>query len=118
VELATTAYESIFCSSCVVSCGGEIVCAFLRSKAAKGVGYGLPEVWDCSRRGGAQEDLEFGEGHFDGIEVGAVGRQVAQACAGGLDRLSHAMDLVSGQIDGVDAPSRHRCAKVVSLIIT
>jgi hypothetical protein len=25
---------------------------------------------------------------------------------------------VAGQVDGVDAPSRHRCAKVVSLIIT
>jgi hypothetical protein len=25
---------------------------------------------------------------------------------------------VGGQIDGVDAPLRHRCAKVVSLIIT
>ena len=42
--------------------------------------------------------LEFGEGHFDGIEVGAVGRQVAQACAGGLDRLSDAMNLMGGQI--------------------
>ena len=50
------------------------------------------------RGGGAQQGLELGEGHFDGIEVGAVRRQVAQARAGGLDRLSDAVDLVSGQI--------------------
>jgi hypothetical protein len=90
----------------------------LWGKAAKGVGDGLPEVWDCSRRGGAQESLELGECHFDGIEVGAVGRQVSQARPSSLDRLSDALDLVGGQIDGVDAPSRHRCAKVASLIIT
>ena len=47
---------------------------------------------------GAQQGLELGEGHFDGIEVGAVRRQVSQARAGGLDRLFDAMDLVSGQI--------------------
>ena len=87
----------------------------LWGEAAKGFGNGLPEVGDGSRRGGAQQGLELGESHFDGIEVGAVGRQVSQARAGGLDCLCDAMDLMSGQIDGVDAPSRHRCAKVVSI---
>ena len=60
----------------MVSCGGEIVGAFLRGEAAKGVGDGLPEVGDCTGGRGAQEGLEVGEGHFDGVEVGAVGRQV------------------------------------------
>ena len=46
------------------------------------------------RGGGAQESLEFGEGHFDRIVV----RQIAQARASGLGRLSDAMDLVGGQI--------------------
>jgi hypothetical protein len=68
------------------------------SCGAKGVGDGLPEVGYGSRFGGAQRGLELGEGHFDGIEVGAVGRQAAQACAGGIDRLSDAMDLMRGQI--------------------
>jgi hypothetical protein len=45
---------SIFRSGCIVSCGGEIVGAFLRGEAAQGVGDGLPEVWDGSRRSGAQ----------------------------------------------------------------
>jgi len=70
----------------------------LRGEAAKGVGDGLPEVGDGSRFGGAQCSLELGEGHFDGIEVGAVRGQVAQARAGGLDRLSDAIDLVRRQI--------------------
>ena len=42
--------------------------------------------------------LELGEGHFDGIEVGTVWGQVSQARAGGLDRLSDAVDFMSGQI--------------------
>src|ERR1700689_4384072 len=59
---------SNFLSRCMVSCGGEIVGAFLRGEAAKGLGDGLPEVGDGSRFGGAQRGLELGESHFDGIE--------------------------------------------------
>jgi hypothetical protein len=36
---------------------------------------GLPEFVDGAHGHGAQVRLEFGEGHFDRIEVGAVGRQ-------------------------------------------
>ena len=54
---------------------------------------------DGSRGGGAQgRALRLGAVPFDGIEVGAVRRQVSQVSAGGLDRLFDAMDLVSGQI--------------------
>ena len=42
--------------------------------------------------------LELGEGHFDGIEVGTVWGQVSQVRASGLDRLSDAVDFMSGQI--------------------
>ena len=56
------------------------------------------QVGDCSGGGARKKGLELGEGHFDGIEVGAVGRQVAQACAGGFDGLSDAMDFVGRQI--------------------
>ncbi len=62
--------------------------------------------------------LEFGEGLLDRIEVGAVGRQVKQFRACRFDGWADAGALVAAEIDGVDAPSRHRCAKVVSLIIT
>ncbi len=35
---------------------------------------------------------------FDGIEVGAVGRQIAYGRAGSLDRFSDPRDLVAGKI--------------------
>ena len=66
----------------------------------------------------SQPVLELGEDHLDGIEVwGVLGQEEepgARGADGGADRLSS----VRSQIDGVDAPLRHRCAKVVSLIIT
>ena len=73
---------SNFRSRCIVSSGGEIVCAFLRCEAAQGVGDGLPEVWNSSRGCGSQQGFEFCEGHFDGIEVGTVGREIFEACPG------------------------------------
>src|SRR5271167_3102671 len=42
---------------------------------------GFPEFVDGAHGHGAQVRLEFGEGHFDGIEVGAVGRQEQQPSA-------------------------------------
>jgi hypothetical protein len=33
----------------------------------------------------AEERLEFGEGEFDGVEVGTVGREKAEVGAGGLE---------------------------------
>lgn len=42
--------------------------------------------------------LELGEGIFDWIEIGTVGRQIAEFGATGLDSLPDADDLVSGQI--------------------
>ena len=108
---------SIFRSCCIVSCGGEIIGAFLRGAAAKGVGNGLPEVGDGSRRGGAQQGLELGESHFDGIEVRTVGRQVPQARASGLDRLSDAVDLMSGRWGGRPLTAS-LCQSGVDLMIT
>jgi hypothetical protein len=49
-------------------------------------------------RASAARSAELGEGHFDGIEVGAVRGQVAQARAGGLDRLSDAIDSCAGRL--------------------
>lgn len=42
--------------------------------------------------------LEFREGHFDWVEVGAVGRQEAQSCTGVLNHLRDPRPLVAGQI--------------------
>ena len=42
--------------------------------------------------------LELGEAVFDRIEVGTVGRQIAEFGAAGFNSLPDARDLVSGQI--------------------
>ena len=61
-------YESI-------SCGFEVVCTFFGGEEIADLADGLPEFVDGAHGHGAQMRLEFGEGHFDGIEVGALGRQ-------------------------------------------
>ena len=65
-----------------------------------------------------QERLQGAVGGLDRIEVRGVRGQIPQARTGGVDRFLNPFDLVGRDIDGVDAPLRHRCAKVVSLIIT
>ena len=47
---------------------------------------------------GAQMRLEFGEGHFDGIEVGAVGRQKQEPGAALADGLLGGLAFVGGQV--------------------
>ena len=42
--------------------------------------------------------LELGEGVLNGIEIGAVGRQVEQCCSACFDSLPDTGDLVGGQI--------------------
>jgi hypothetical protein len=46
----------------------------------------------------AQVRLDVGVGVFDGVEVGRVGRRIAQLGCGGLDRLAHARNLVRTHI--------------------
>lgn len=46
----------------------------------------------------AQERLQLREGHFDGIEVWAVGWKVEQRRAGRLDHLAHLRPFVAGEI--------------------
>jgi len=59
---------------------------------------GVPEVVDGAGGGLGEEGLELGEGHLDGVEVGAVGRQEAQLGAGGLDGAAHRDGLVGRQV--------------------
>ena len=62
--------------------------------------------------------LELGEEHLDGIEVWGVLGQEEEPGADGPDGGADCLAAVRSKIDGVDAPLRHRCAKVVSLITT
>jgi hypothetical protein len=48
--------------------------------------------------GGAEQRLELGEGELDRVQVRAVGRQVEELGARGLDRRAHARDLVRAEI--------------------
>ena len=50
------------------------------------------------RMDGAQVRLELGEGHFDGIEVGAVGRQKHEPGASLADGLFGGRAFVGGQV--------------------
>ena len=53
----------------------------------------------CGSRGGlAQQGLELGERHLDGIEIGRIGRQVEKDGAPGFDRGADACDFVRGEI--------------------
>lgn len=53
----------------------------------EGPGSGLPQV-----------GLEFGEGHFDGIEIRAVSRQISDRGSSGRNQLGYARDLVGGEV--------------------
>ena len=81
-----------------VSCGLEVVCTLLWDEEIADLPDGLPEFVDGAHGHGAQMRLEFGEGHFDGIEVGAVGRQKQQPSASLADGLFGGRAFVGGQI--------------------
>ena len=59
-----------------------------------------------SGSGFAQEGFELGEGLFDGIEVGGVGRQGARR----LDGFTHALDLHSANRAGASREAKRVAA--------
>ena len=59
---------------------------------------GVPKGVNGSLARFSQQRLESGEGHFNRIEVGAVGREKEEAGARGLDHFAHAAALVTGQV--------------------
>src|SRR6185503_3016698 len=90
-QLCQTAENySVFRSSCIVSCGSEVVGAFGGREDVDEVPNGGPKALDGALRGFAQERFELGEGILDRVEIRAVGRQVEQACPRRLDQGSHA----------------------------
>ncbi len=76
----------------------EIVGAFLGAEGVEEGADAGPQILDCSLGGLAQQRLEFGEEQLDRVEVGGVGRQVAQGGAGRFDRLAHAGHFVRLEI--------------------
>src|ERR1700735_5078930 len=81
-----------------ISCGFEVVCTFLWGEEIADLADGLPEFVDGAHGHGAQMRLEFGEAHFDGIEVGAVGGQKDEPSAPLADGLLGGRAFVGGQV--------------------
>ena len=63
----------------------DIVGALLWGEEVEGAANEVPEGVDGSGLGLAQQFFEFGEGHLDRIEIGAIGRQKQDARAGSGD---------------------------------
>jgi hypothetical protein len=95
----------------------EVIAAFVGLDSCDETADMATYVVDVALLGGAHPVLDLGEGLLDRIEVGRVWRQIPESCAG-LDQAAQGSRPVAAEIDGADAPSRHRCAKVVSLTIT
>src|SRR4051794_5302467 len=89
---------SVFRSSCIVSCGSEVVGAFGGREDVDEAADGGPKALDGAFGGLAQECFQFGEGVLDGVEIGRVRREVEQACTRRLDQGSHACPLVARQV--------------------
>ena len=77
---------------------GEVVCAFLRSDLGEDFSNRCDQSFDGSGGGLSQQGFELGEELLDRIEVGTVGRQVAQLGACGFDRFADAGDLVACKV--------------------
>ena len=89
------------------------VAAFVRGEGVDEAADAVPERRQRAFGGLAEQGLEFGEGGFDRVEVGGIGRQIDEAGPGRFDRLLDAGDLVCGEIvhdDDVARPQRRRQA--------
>ena len=76
----------------------EVVCTFSSAKARQERANGSSETGNRSFGGSAQECFEFAEGHFDGIEIGRVLRQVTKCRVRVLDCLAYAGTFVNADI--------------------
>lgn len=68
------------------------------SKSGEAVGNGGLEFSERAGRGLPQLGLEFGKSHFNGIEIGAVSREVSDSGAFGRNQLGDAGDFVGGEV--------------------
>jgi hypothetical protein len=53
--------------------------------------------------------FELGKGHFDGIEVGAIGREEQEPCAAFLEDGGDLLALVAGEVVEDDDVTRLQC---------
>jgi len=82
-----------------ITCGVEVIFAFVWGEDVDGLGNGVPQVVYGARCGRLEEGFEPGERHLDGVEVGGIGRQEAQLRAGGFSMAARAaVDLWAGRL--------------------
>ena len=67
----------------------DVVPTFGRRVEGERGGHESGDLIEVARPCRAQERFQFGECEFDGVEVGAVGRQESEVRAGGLNRGPH-----------------------------
>lgn len=72
--------------------------AVLRGEGIESFGQGAQEFGESASGGLAQMGFEFGKGLFNGVEIGAVGRQVPHAGASGGDELLDLLDFMGGEV--------------------
>lgn len=92
--MALTRYselQSIFQSALLITCGFEVVDAFVRDEEIDDASVSAKAI-DRARGDFAQERVKFCNGVFDKVEVWAVGRQEEQRCADRLDRRANSLD--------------------------
>src|SRR5215210_441232 len=86
-RLLTAARYSVFRSSCIVSCGCEVVGALGGREDVDEAPDNGPKALNGAHGRFAQERLELGEGILNRVEIRAVGRQVEELRARRLDPL-------------------------------
>ena len=87
----------------------DVVGAFFRGEKGEGASDDVPESVDGSGLGLPEQLLELGEGHFDRIEVWAIGRQKQQSCARVGDERRRLLVLMAGQIVEDHCVARAKC---------
>ena len=90
---------------------GEVIGAFGWFEGVEAAADGVAEVVDAARAVATEQCLQLGEDLRDRIEIGALGRQVGELGALGLDGFAAAGDLVGGEVvhdDDVAGGERRR----------
>jgi len=67
---------------------------------------GIPQGVNGALGSCAQKRFKFGKGHFDGVEVGTVGREIEQPAASSFDGLADTIGFVSRQVIHDDSITR------------
>lgn len=81
-----------------ISSVSEVTCAFLLAESSAQVSDLAPSVFDVAFLGHAHPVFDLGEGLFDGIEVGGIGRQEPEPGTDGFDGVADGLGFVTAQV--------------------